>query len=90
MKDTFFVGTGDRKIADILGLNRTDKYLYEKEIAKDKIEVVQEKKKIEVWLNQNNAYCTGKLEKWWMNKEKWYETIRYRKDCKMTKIKKKT
>lgn len=62
MKDTFFVGTGDRKIADILGLNRTDKYLYEKEIAKDKIEVVQEKKKIEVWLNQNNAYCTGKLE----------------------------
>ena len=40
--------TGDRKIADILGLNRTDKYLYEKEIAKDKIEVVQEKKKIEV------------------------------------------
>ena len=65
LKDTFFVGTGDRKIADILGLNRTDKYLYEKEIAKDKIEVVQEKKKIEVWLNQNNAYCTGKLEKWW-------------------------
>ena len=63
--------------------------MYEKEIAKDKIEVVQEKKKIEVWLNQNNAYCTGKLEKWWMNKEKWYETIRYRKDCKMTKIKKK-
>lgn len=48
LKDTFFVGTGDRKIADILGLNRTDKYLYEKEIAKDKIEVVQEKKKIEV------------------------------------------
>lgn len=48
MKGTFFVGTGDRKIADILGLNRTDKYLYEKEIAKDKIEVVQEKKKIEV------------------------------------------
>ena len=39
LKDTFFVGTGDRKIADILGLNRTDKYLYEKEIAKDKIEV---------------------------------------------------
>jgi hypothetical protein len=26
-------------------LNRTDKYLYEKEIAKDKIEVVQEKRK---------------------------------------------
>ena len=23
LKDTFFVGTGDRKIADILGLNRT-------------------------------------------------------------------
>ena len=70
LKDTFFVGTGDRKIADILGLNRTDKYLYEKEIAKDKIEVVQEKKKIEVWLNQNNAYCMGKLEKWWIEGNK--------------------
>ena len=69
-KIPFFVGTGDRKIADILGLNRTDKYLYEKEIAKDKIEVVQEKKKIEVWLNQNNAYCTGKLEKWWIESNK--------------------
>lgn len=43
-EEYYLVGTGDCKVAEVLGLQRCDKYYYEGKIEKDKVEVVEEKK----------------------------------------------
>lgn len=42
----YFVGTSDCKVAEVLGLQRCDKYYYEGKIEKSKVELVEEKKEM--------------------------------------------
>lgn len=44
----YFVGTGDCKVAELLGLSRCDKYYYEGKFDKNQVELVEEKKELKL------------------------------------------
>ena len=47
-EEYYFVGTADCKVAEILGLQRCDKYYYEGKFLKKDVEIIEEKEKIEL------------------------------------------
>ena len=47
-EEYYFVGTADCKVAEILGLQRCDKYYYEGKFSKQDVEIIEEKEKIEL------------------------------------------
>lgn len=47
-EEYYFVGTGDCKVAEILGLSRCDKYYYEGKFDKKQVEIVEEKKELKL------------------------------------------
>ncbi|WP_172372747.1 hypothetical protein [Sporosarcina jiandibaonis] len=47
-KDKYYVGTSNTKFAQKLGLERTDKYYYEKWVPKNEVEIFEDRKDIKL------------------------------------------